>query len=140
MGAISRARGRHSFLEFGREPEALDAVLVTKLQTVHYAREDSSHLAMAENLGNTVYKNAHRETTQWDDAQRALGNFRELPPEFKPDKYSPEAEITTAGKIMGAERVELLEGLEVRALRYLAAFLLHCAALRCSCWVRAGGQ
>lgn len=62
---------------------------------------------------HTVYKNAHRETTQWDDAQRKLGNLPPLPPEPVAEKYAPEAEETTANKVDRAQTVDELEELEV---------------------------
>lgn len=62
---------------------------------------------------HTVYRNAHRETTQWDDAQRKLGNLPPLPPEEKPEKYAPEREPTTADRVAEANTAEELEDLEV---------------------------
>ena len=41
---------------------------------------------------HTVYRNARREETEWDAAQRRLGNLPPLPPEWVPPPWAPAAE------------------------------------------------
>ena len=41
---------------------------------------------------HTVYRNAKREETEWDAAQRRLGNLPPLPPEWVPPPWAPAAE------------------------------------------------
>lgn len=69
---------------------------------------------MGDEYMHNVYRSAHRETTQWDDAQRKLGNLPPLPPEHKPEKFAPEADLTTADKVVGARTEKELEDLEVQ--------------------------
>ena len=41
---------------------------------------------------HTVYRNAKREETEWDAAQRRLGNLPPLPPEWVPPPWAPASE------------------------------------------------
>ena len=41
---------------------------------------------------HTVYRNAKRETTEWDDAQRRIGNLPPLPAEELPEAWAPKDE------------------------------------------------
>lgn len=64
----------------------------------------------------TVYKAARRETTEWDDWQRRLGNKPELEPEWEPDKFVPRPEIEAdaakpdATWLANVERTDEAEG------------------------------
>ena len=69
---------------------------------------------MGEQLSHTVYTNAHRETTLWDDAQRKHGNLPPLPPEWKPEVFSPATEQSAEQRLAAASTAEELQQLEAR--------------------------
>jgi hypothetical protein len=55
-----------------------------------------------EQYMHSVYRNAKREETEWDAAQRRLGNLPPLPPEFEPEAWSPAAEPCSAHRVVDA--------------------------------------
>jgi hypothetical protein len=78
---------------------------------VHALQRSAAATKMGEQYMHTVYKNAHRETTEWDDAQRRLGNLPALPPLEKAAAWAS-GEDALAG---GASEVQA--ALDARALR-----------------------
>ena len=64
---------------------------------------------MGDEYMHTVYRNATRETTEWDDAQRRLGNLPALPPVEKPAAWSPAggAPVLDAAALSTAPRARL---------------------------------
>ena len=65
---------------------------------------------MGEQYMHTVYRNAKREETEWDAAQRRLGNLPPLPPDWVPPPWAPAAErALDAGALASASEVRAEE-------------------------------
>lgn len=61
---------------------------------------------------HTVYKGDPRDTTQWEDIHRRLGNLAPKAPVWKPDAYAPEQEQQKDAAWMATRDAEELSDLE----------------------------
>ena len=61
---------------------------------------------------HTVYKGDPRDTTQWDDIQRRLGNLPPKAPVWKPEKYTAEVEEVKDRAWVDSKAAEELSDLE----------------------------
>ena len=47
---------------------------------------------------HTAYQRGEGESTQWEDIQRKLGNFKPVEKPWKPDKFQPKQETDRGGQ------------------------------------------